>query len=193
MGSNSIAVSKSSSRQFGFCCGDVATKCAIGCAGKSCDIQCSGTCGIFSTTCSFSCSSVSTACTNPTSASTTMTITTTAATTTAASATTTPSPTSTTGSCVAAGALCISLSDGSSGSCCSGSLDCNVFVPGVGYNCAGSATTTVSATSNPACLGAGELCLSLTDGSKGTCCSGASSCNVFVAGIGYNCAGDATT
>merc|ERR1719309_272081 len=38
-------VSSSWSRQLGFCCGSVATKCAQGCARKNCDVQCSGTCG----------------------------------------------------------------------------------------------------------------------------------------------------
>merc|ERR1719357_1146374 len=77
---SSILVPNSSSRQLAFCCGDVANKCAVGCAGKDCNIQCSGTCGIFSTTCSYTCSSVTNACTS-TSATTTAEASTTAATT----------------------------------------------------------------------------------------------------------------
>merc|ERR1711872_577325 len=56
----SIMVPKSSDRQLGFCCGDVASKCAVGCAGKDCSIRCSGTCGIFGTTCSYTCSQLPT-------------------------------------------------------------------------------------------------------------------------------------
>merc|ERR1711994_1041181 len=80
LATSSIMVPKSSNRQLGFCCGDVANKCAVGCAGKDCSIQCSGTCGIFSTTCSYTCSSVTNACTS-TSATTTAAASTTAATT----------------------------------------------------------------------------------------------------------------
>merc|ERR1719466_561099 len=77
-------VSSSWSRQLGFCCGSVATKCAQGCAGKNCDVQCSGTCGILSTTCTYTCSQVTNACSN-TAATTTAAAATTAAATTAAS------------------------------------------------------------------------------------------------------------
>merc|ERR1712002_965882 len=78
-------VSSSWSRQLGFCCGSVATKCAQGCAGKNCDVRCSGTCGILSTTCSYTCSQVTNACTN--TAATTTAVATTAAATTAAATT----------------------------------------------------------------------------------------------------------
>merc|ERR1711915_283636 len=86
LATSSIVVPKSSSRQLGFCCGDVATKCAVGCAGKDCSIQCSGTCGIFGTTCSYTCSQVTNACSSATT--TAATTTTTAATTTTTAATT---------------------------------------------------------------------------------------------------------
>merc|ERR1719435_691406 len=76
-------VSSSWSRQLGFCCGSVATKCAQGCAGKNCDVQCSGTCGILSTTCTYTCSQVTNACSN-TAATTTAAATTAAGTTAAA-------------------------------------------------------------------------------------------------------------
>merc|ERR1719411_55691 len=80
LATNHIEVSSSWSRQLGFCCGSVATKCAQGCAGKNCDVRCSGTCGILSTTCSYTCSQVTNACTN-TAATTTAAATTAAATT----------------------------------------------------------------------------------------------------------------
>merc|ERR1712179_716445 len=77
-------VAHSSNRQFGFCCGEVTRKCAIGCAGKSCDIQCSGTCGILNSQCGpYTCSSVTNACVSS-SATTTAAATTAAATTGAA-------------------------------------------------------------------------------------------------------------
>merc|ERR1711972_1100934 len=94
----SILESQSASRQF--CCGTVATKCATGCAGKSCDIRCSGTCGLFNTVCSYTCNQVSNACATASTATTT--------TTTAAS------------DCIASGQLCLSITEGSKGSCCSG-------------------------------------------------------------------------
>merc|ERR1712121_93490 len=53
------------------------------------------------------------------------------------------------------------------------------------------ATTTESTTTTEAaeaCIPTGQLCLSMTEGSKGTCCSGSSNCSVYVAGTGYNCA-----
>merc|ERR1711915_1160117 len=109
--SNSIAVSKSSNRQFGFCCGDVATKCAVGCAGKDCSIQCSGTCGIFGTTCSYTCSQVTNACSSATTTAATTT-------TTAATTTTTGATTTTTAACIATGSLCLSITEGSKGTCC---------------------------------------------------------------------------
>merc|ERR1712228_1137422 len=96
LATSSIMVPKSSNRQLGFCCGDVATKCAVGCAGKDCSIRCSGTCGIFGTTCSYTCSQVTNAC----SSATTTAATTTAATTTT---TTTGATTTTTGACIATG------------------------------------------------------------------------------------------
>merc|ERR1712183_255472 len=82
-----IQVSKSSSRQLAVCCGTVTSKCATGCAGKSCDIQCSGRCGILNTKCGpYKCSAVSNACTSSsaTAAATTTAATTAAATTAAA-------------------------------------------------------------------------------------------------------------
>merc|ERR1711954_618467 len=91
-------VSTTWSRQLGFCCGSVATKCAQGCAGKNCDVRCSGTCGILSTTCSYTCSQVSNACTN--------TAATTAAATTAGA--TTAAATTAASDCVASGSTCLS-------------------------------------------------------------------------------------
>merc|ERR1711872_447321 len=73
LATSSIMVPKSSDRQLGFCCGDVATRCAVGCAGKDCSIQCSGTCGIFGTTCSYTCSQVTNACSSATTAAATTT------------------------------------------------------------------------------------------------------------------------
>merc|ERR1712236_168435 len=130
LATSSIMVPKSSNRQLGFCCGDVATKCAVGCAGKDCSIQCSGTCGIFGTTCSYTCSQVTNAC----SATTTTTAATT--TTTAATTTTTGATTTTTAACIATGSLCLSITEGSKGTCCSGADGCSSFVSGTGYNCA---------------------------------------------------------
>merc|ERR1711970_922763 len=100
LATSSIMVPKSSNRQLGFCCGDVATKCAVGCAGKDCSIRCSGTCGIFGTTCSYTCSQVTNACSSAT---------TTAATTT----TTSGATTTTTAACIATGSLCYSVTEGS--------------------------------------------------------------------------------
>merc|ERR1712029_942744 len=96
----------SSSRIFGFCCGTVKNKCATGCAGKNCDITCSGTCGIFNTACSYTCGQVTNACN-------------------AATTTTTTTTTTTATACIASGQLCMSISEGSKGTCCSGS-SCNV-------------------------------------------------------------------
>merc|ERR1711972_255408 len=103
----SILESQSASRQF--CCGTVATKCATGCAGKSCDIRCSGTCGLFNTVCSYTCNQVSNACTTASTATTTTTVTTSTTTTaTGATTTTTASTTTTTAAsdCIASGQLC---------------------------------------------------------------------------------------
>merc|ERR1712029_579338 len=120
LATSSIMVPKSSDRQLGFCCGDVASKCAVGCAGKDCSIRCSGTCGIFGTTCSYTCSQVTNACSSATTAA----------------ATTTTGPTTTTAAaCIATGSLCLSITEGSKGTCCSAS-GCTAFVSGVGYNCA---------------------------------------------------------
>merc|ERR1719432_450328 len=59
------------------CCGDVTRKCAQGCAGKSCDIQGSGTCGILNSQCGpYTCSSVTNACVSSSDTTTTATITT---------------------------------------------------------------------------------------------------------------------
>merc|ERR1712080_116113 len=125
LATSSIMVPKSSNRQLGFCCGDVASKCAVGCAGKDCSIRCSGTCGIFGTTCSYTCSQVTNACSSATTAA--------ATTTTAAATTTTGATTTTTAACIATGSLCLSITEGK-GTCCSGG--CTAFVSGVGYNCA---------------------------------------------------------
>merc|ERR1712029_505475 len=99
LANSSIMVPKSSNRQLGFCCGDVASKCAVGCAGKDCSIRCSGTCGIFGTTCSYTCSQVTNACSSATSTATTTT-------TAAAATTTTGATTTTTAACIATGSLC---------------------------------------------------------------------------------------
>merc|ERR1712105_90079 len=102
-------VAHSSNRQFGFCCGEVTRKCAIGCAGKSCDIQCSGTCGILNSQCGpYTCSSVTNACvsssdTTTAATTTTTTTTTTATTTTTIPTTTTTTTTTTTASCLGTG------------------------------------------------------------------------------------------
>merc|ERR1712142_1287965 len=129
LATSSIMVPKSSNRQLGFCCGDVASKCAVGCAGKDCSIRCSGTCGIFGTTRSYTCSQVTNACSSATTAA--------ATTTTAAATTTTTGPTTTTAAaCIATGSLCLSITEGSKGTCCSGASGCTAFVSGVGYNCA---------------------------------------------------------
>merc|ERR1719376_1298754 len=115
---NNFEVSISSNRVF--CCGEVTTKCAQGCAGKSCDIQCSGTCRFLNSQCGpYTCSSVTNACVSSSD-------------TTAATTTTT----TTTESCLGSGTLCLSMTEGKVADCCSGSADCNVFVSGVGYNCA---------------------------------------------------------
>merc|ERR1712142_132323 len=116
LATSSIMVPKSSNRQLGFCCGDVASKCAVGCAGKDCSIRCSGTCGIFGTTCSYTCSQVTNACSSATTAAATTT--------------------TTAAACIATGSLCLSITEGSKGTCCSGASGCTAFVSGVGYNCA---------------------------------------------------------
>merc|ERR1712126_154937 len=128
LATSSIMVPKSSNRQLGFCCGDVASKCAVGCAGRDCSIRCSGTCGIFGTTCSYTCSQVTNACSSATTAATT--------TTTAATTKTTGPTTTTAAACIATGSLCLSITEGSKGTCCSGASGCTAFVSGVGYNCA---------------------------------------------------------
>merc|ERR1712189_72790 len=74
----------------------------------------SGTCGIFGTTCSYTCSQVANAC----------------------SSATTVAATTTTAACIATGSLCLSITEGSKGTCCSGASGCTAFVSGVGYNCA---------------------------------------------------------
>merc|ERR1712112_395357 len=101
LATSSIMVPKSSDRQLGFCCGDVATRCAVGCAGKDCNIRCSGTCGIFGTTCSYTCSQVTNACSSATTASATTTTAAVATTTTASATTTTGATTTTTAACIA--------------------------------------------------------------------------------------------
>merc|ERR1740137_453859 len=90
LAASDITVSKSASRQLGFCCGTVTSKCATGCAGKSCDIKCSGKCGVLSQTCGpYTCSQVTNACisSSVTTASAATAAATTAAATTVASTT----------------------------------------------------------------------------------------------------------
>merc|ERR1712106_1099092 len=104
-----IEVANSSLRQLGFCCGTVTSKCAQGCAGKSCDIQCSGTCGILNSVCGpYTCSAVTNACITSSA---------------------------TTAAGTASGANCLSITTGAGSACCGGAA-CNVFVTGVGFNCA---------------------------------------------------------
>merc|ERR1712212_275830 len=94
---HNFEVANSSNRQFGFCCGEVTTKCAQGCAGKSCDIQCSGTCGFLNSQCGpYTCSSVTNACVSSSA-------TTTAAATTAATTAAAPTAAATPASCAGAG------------------------------------------------------------------------------------------
>merc|ERR1711970_347428 len=131
-------VGNSALRQLGFCCGTVTTKCAQGCAGKSCDIQCSGTCGILNSQCGpYTCGSVTNACVSSsvtTEAATTAAATTAAATTAAATPAAATTAAATTASCVASGTLCLSLTAGQVATCCAGS-SCSSFVSGTGYNC----------------------------------------------------------
>merc|ERR1712212_1149432 len=158
----------------GFCCGSVVTRCAQNCAGKSCDLDCSGTCGFFSSQCGpYKCGAVTNACISSTTTTTT-TITTPASTTTTTTTTSTTT-TTTTSSCIVAGGQCLSTTSGKVGDCCEGS-SCTELVSGSGYHC--SSTT--------ACIASGSQCLSLTAGQVGDCCAG-SSCSVFVTGAGFNC------
>merc|ERR1719376_1443871 len=130
---HNFEVANSSNRQLGFCCGTVTTKCAQGCAGKSCDIQCSGTCGILNSQCGpYTCSAVTNACVS--SSATTEAATTAAATTAAATTAAATTVAATTASCVASGTLCLSLTAGQVATCCAGS-SCSSFVSGTGYNC----------------------------------------------------------
>merc|ERR1711970_1022764 len=138
------APNSQSLRLLGFCCGSVVTRCAQNCAGKSCDLDCSGTCGFFSTSCGpYKCGAVTNACISST--------------------TTTTTSTTTTSSCIAAGELCLSTTSGKVGDCCEGS-SCTELVSGSGYQC--SSTT--------ACIASGSQCLSLTAGQVGDCCAGSS-------------------
>merc|ERR1711915_360126 len=85
-------------------------------------------------------------------------------------------------SCLGPGETCLSLADGSQGTCCGGSSLCTVYVRTVGYTCASS------------CLAEGELCLSLYECTKGQCFGGSSSCRRFdLAAGGFTCASEATT
>merc|ERR1712119_242992 len=69
LAANEMEVSKSLSRTF--CCGTVARNCAIGCNGKSCDVQCGGRCGIFNFQCGpYKCSAVTNACVTSSAATT---------------------------------------------------------------------------------------------------------------------------
>merc|ERR1711970_1088113 len=98
---HNFEVANSSNRQLGFCCGTVTSKCAQGCAGKSCDIQCSGTCGILNSQCGpYTCGSVTNACISAA-------VTTAAATTAAATTASCVASAATTASCVASGTLCL--------------------------------------------------------------------------------------
>jgi len=96
-------------------------------------------------------------------------------TTTKATTTTTTAP----ARCVASGKTCLSFTAGSLGNCCEGPGACNVFVPGVGFNCA---------PARPRCVASGQTCLSFTAGSQGNCCKGPGACNVYSPGVGFNCA-----
>merc|ERR1711892_639483 len=112
-----IQVSKSSSRQLALCCGTVTSKCATGCAGKSCDIQCSGRCGILNTLCGpYKCSAVTNACTS--SSATTAAAGTTAAATTAAATT---AAATTAAACLPTGGYCSVNGVYSALKCCTGS------------------------------------------------------------------------
>merc|ERR1719483_282396 len=108
LAASDITVSKSASRQLGFCCGTVTSKCATGCAGKSCDIKCSGKCGVLSQTCGpYTCSQVTNACIS--SSVTTASAATTVASTTAKATTiasTTVASTATTSYCLPTGIYC---------------------------------------------------------------------------------------
>merc|ERR1711892_1199371 len=122
-----IQVSKSWSRQLALCCGTVTSKCATGCAGKSCDIQCSGRCGILNTLCGpYKCSAVTNACTSS-SANTAAAATTAAATTaapTTAGATTAAATTAaatTAAACLPTGGYCSVNGVYSALKCCTGS------------------------------------------------------------------------
>merc|ERR1719495_1960676 len=53
--------------------------------------------------------------------------------------------------------------------------------------------STASITTSTSCLGAGETCISFTDGSGGTCCGGVSLCSVYVPTVGFVCASDSPT
>merc|ERR1712002_160593 len=126
-------VAHSSNRQFGFCCGEVTTKCAQGCAGKSCDIQCSGTCGFLNSQCGpYTCSAVTNACVSSSDTAPTTEATTTTVTTTTTSTTTT---TTAAAPCAGAGTLCLSLTEGQVATCCTGT-SCSTPASGGGYNCA---------------------------------------------------------
>merc|ERR1712142_465120 len=96
-------------------------------------------------------------------------------TTTKATTTTTTAP----ARCVASGKTCLSFTAGSLGNCCEGPGACNVFVPGVGFDCA---------PARPRCVASGQTCLSFTAGSQGNCCKGPGACNVYSPGVGFNCA-----
>merc|ERR1711970_1011123 len=122
------APNSQSLRLLGLCCGSVVTRCAQNCAGKSCDLDCSGTCGFFSTSCGpYKCGALTNAC---------------------ISSTTTTTTTTTTASCLAAGELCLSTTSGKVGDCCEGS-SCTELVSGSGYQCS---STTACIASGSQCL-----------------------------------------
>merc|ERR1740136_355782 len=117
LAASDITVSKSASRQLGFCCGTVTSKCATGCAGKSCDIKCSGKCGVLSQTCGpYTCSQVTNACISS-SVTTASAAVTTAAATTAAATTAEATTIASTSYCLPTGIFC-NIGAVSIGPCC---------------------------------------------------------------------------
>ena len=169
------------------------TRCAQNCAGRPCDIECSGTCGFFASQCGpYKCGAVTNACISSTTTTTTTTTPTTTTKTTTTTTTTTSTTTTTATSCIVAGAQCLSTTSGKVGDCCEGS-SCTEPVSGSGFHC----SSTTACISSGMCvnvsvcvqyhvLSPGSQCLSLTAGKLGDCCAG-SSCSVFVSGAGFNC------
>merc|ERR1712215_216130 len=60
-----VVAGRTENRQLSYCCGQVRTKCAAGCADAAYNVQCSGRCGLLNTLCGpYTCSSVTNACTS---------------------------------------------------------------------------------------------------------------------------------